>query len=1309
MAKSIMDRILETRQGGSGGDSVTAKILAGVGRRSFGQRMKRRALGVAAVLGDILDRPGAAVRNVIEGVVEEDLQTGLEEAAKNLLPEAITGEPRDPALGRTILEKAGVGELGTMNLPVLGEVTGRGALGLLIDVGADPAMLVPGAAITKGFGKAGTGISKAVAKAAELVPEAVKVKAAAGMEAIRPALQKTFNVGLNPDLVKMRQEADAMASKIQQGIAARVLDAVRKTVDRGISEEEAKLLVPLAEYPPSLRSKLIANPNVEQAQAFQEFMTKFVQAVPDPHKRQVIEDAANDLEKYFDDIKRSERAAGIETPELGGGLVEKKLKLERELEQATELLDRRKGNVTRSMMQRIRAAETGLDRLVRAQERTAKAGGKAETSLAIAQANIELDDFRKAVMEVEMVPRFMTQGPLAKKLFDVFTDVESGVQKAFSGSISKAEDLEAALVTARKNQSFQFAIGTLRQSLAQKGGPVVDKVTKRLKDAFEGTRRKIVDELARPIEGARDLTDKTTRLMQLEMRFQKETVKDVVGMFDQKRMEILRSLNSPVKSLEELSTKIENIKKLEIGPQERLVDRLRSNLAERIGKMDASGQKRLSNIQAKMAGVDQAIEFLPSYVTHVATPEAIEALIARGPGFASKLRNPTHASLLMRKWIDAEGRPFSLIEIDDIIQRRAQKAGSEKLAKFAEGEQRYFEVDPAAVMFVRGKRYARAVSGKQFLDEAGMLFGESVPEELLAAAKTKTERDLITKRWVREQVDQGAYAVEQPYLKGTVFKDPAVAAEIDRLYQGFVNEEVTNKVLQVFDAAQGYFKRNVLFLAPAYFTRNLLGGIWNTFLSSGNPASMVESYKDALDVLRHAPNKQIRIGGARFSGKELYDAWAETGALTVSQYILESPRTITAEVQQIMRAGRGRRPTFRGRVAKAIRPGGAVEGSLAAQARSGLSQAVETGTLNPLAGGLNPFRVAVGMKPYDAHFAVIRAGQEFAQFSDELNRLATGLEMLKQGLASGLPRGQAIQEASQGILKFQFDFSRNSFTQFENQVMRRIFPFYAWTRKNVPLQLWAALHTPGRFGLPSKLVRGSNTILDEDILPEYILEGTPIRAVDDEQGNPQFLYGLGLPLEDLNRVMLRGAVPDMRRTLERIGSDVNPFARAIIEQWTGRNLYFGQDVVEVNQAPAALRFLPAPVKSIIGFRERADRGKASYTMSPIWLNYWMNDPTGFSRFLISVSKLTDPRKALASRVMNALTGGKLKSIDKEAEMIRRENETLTRLGRELRLQGEPLREHTRLYVPKGSAATPQTQELLNRLKQLEKRRKELQR
>jgi hypothetical protein len=127
-------------------------------------------------------------------------------------------------------------------------------------------------------------------------------------------------------------------------------------------------------------------------------------------------------------------------------------------------------------------------------------------------------------------------------------------------------------------------------------------------------------------------------------------------------------------------------------------------------------------------------------------------------------------------------------------------------------------------------------------------------------------------------------------------------------------------------------------------------------------------------------------------------------------------------------------------------------------------------------------------------------------------------------------------------------------------VMRRIVPFYTWTRKNVPLQVEALLTNPGRainryFTAKRSLEMGTE---EEDIVPSWFAEQGMIR-LPWSIGGQQTYGNVDLPFRDVYEASdVTGQLMGM----------VNPMIKAPIEAWSGKQFF--------NDVPLREDYQPAP-------------------------------------------------------------------------------------------------------------------------------------
>lgn len=121
---------------------------------------------------------------------------------------------------------------------------------------------------------------------------------------------------------------------------------------------------------------------------------------------------------------------------------------------------------------------------------------------------------------------------------------------------------------------------------------------------------------------------------------------------------------------------------------------------------------------------------------------------------------------------------------------------------------------------------------------------------------------------------------------------------------------------------------------------------------------------------------------------------------------------------------------------------------------------------------------------------------------------------------SKISEGHTPAEAAMSVKKYLFDYSE--LTDFERNVMKRLFPFYSWTRKNVPIQLQHLILEPAKFGAIYKTQHefDASTPADERYLPKWMSENFPLRIRRTKDGKYEyFLLSNWLPAQDLAKLL----------------------------------------------------------------------------------------------------------------------------------------------------------------------------------------------
>lgn len=152
-------------------------------------------------------------------------------------------------------------------------------------------------------------------------------------------------------------------------------------------------------------------------------------------------------------------------------------------------------------------------------------------------------------------------------------------------------------------------------------------------------------------------------------------------------------------------------------------------------------------------------------------------------------------------------------------------------------------------------------------------------------------------------------------------------------------------------------------------------------------------------------------------------------------------------------------------------------------------------------------------------------------------------------------RGMSPQQAAEKVRETQFDYTQ--LTNVEQNVFRRIAPFYTWTRKNVPFQIKKFLEDPRKFQNINRLRLNAqeNVGLNEENMPEFMKENfyTPLYGAD---GKGKML-ALNLPLGDLTKLsnplkMGTDMVSQLAKTPVEIATNYNMFKGKAIQQFEGQ-------------------------------------------------------------------------------------------------------------------------------------------------------------
>lgn len=312
--------------------------------------------------------------------------------------------------------------------------------------------------------------------------------------------------------------------------------------------------------------------------------------------------------------------------------------------------------------------------------------------------------------------------------------------------------------------------------------------------------------------------------------------------------------------------------------------------------------------------------------------------------------------------------------------------------------------------------------------------------------------------------------------------------------------------------------------------------------------------------------------------------------------------------------------------------------------------------------------------PISQEFLPFKVGREFGRMVEEQARITSFLVNLKK---TGDPTLAATRAK-------QFLFDYDNLSNFERVFLRRLIPFYTFTRKNVALQVNSLMRTPGRavtqvkaFTTLGDIIAGEKLSKEEqDNLPDWVKNGSAL-LLSKRGSTVELLQSLGTPLEQPFQAFDVGGF---------LGS-ISPLVRLPLETATGYSWFQQKPVQDITNA-AAFKSAPKVIKDYIGFTEvtgKKDNGEEFnwfVSLRPERMHVLLNLPPT-SRVLSSLKQMQTADVSQQFRIAQQLVGIRPFTFDLEQQANLRERELKRRLE-DLLTSARVTAKFQRTFIPKDS-------------------------
>ena len=374
--------------------------------------------------------------------------------------------------------------------------------------------------------------------------------------------------------------------------------------------------------------------------------------------------------------------------------------------------------------------------------------------------------------------------------------------------------------------------------------------------------------------------------------------------------------------------------------------------------------------------------------------------------------------------------------------------------------------------------------------------------------------------------------------------DTALNRDMNAVIQTFakINDPVqVDGFWKAWDKTQTWLKAGMI-ATPGFVQRNIFGAFFNAWLDGVN---LNEIFKSA----------QITTRVARQASKD-------KSSFMDAAYKLRRTNKDMADYVDFLEAG--------------VRGGG--QAVSAFELETGLRNAR---TMRFLIGE----RGRVELRPWKPTFAPFAAVRTVNSWVEDIIRIGVGMDTVRWG--------GTVNDGLERIAKSQFDY--DELTGFEREWMRRFFPFYTWTRKNVPYQLQQIGANPSKF---NKLLAAKRNLElgteEEGVVPDYYLEPFGIRLPIKFKG-AQVYTAPDIPFQDLGRYdPFRGGKDGWKETAKAAFGMTSPIIKAPLEVAFGKNMFTGIPFSgRYQRTPKAITIIPGLVDilSSVGMAKKAPTGE----------------------------------------------------------------------------------------------------------------------
>lgn len=352
---------------------------------------------------------------------------------------------------------------------------------------------------------------------------------------------------------------------------------------------------------------------------------------------------------------------------------------------------------------------------------------------------------------------------------------------------------------------------------------------------------------------------------------------------------------------------------------------------------------------------------------------------------------------------------------------------------------------------------------------------------------------------------------------------------LSRIQDFYSSPRAQQEVSGMFDSLTQFWKASILAF-PARHVRDAYSNAFSVWLETGDPIAVKRGFgvakqilagdiEGALPKLAKLPQYQGIADPNALRSKVMGDI-AASGIMTgLSQSDVLAARR-SGELSRILP---GLQPVSRGAAFRELLP---------------------DGSRNPLQMASDFVQIKGLTNQFETRNPILNWSQKLSDANDSIARLGGWIALLSKGVS---PQ-QAAERMHKALVNYE------GLTSFERNVLRKIFPWYAYTSRIGKYALQSMLENPG--GTYAQTIRGMNVFQqpsEETYLPARLRQQLSVRIPDEwlaavgiqqTPGTQTVLSDLDLPAVDALSMFNPYSIQE---TIRNLFSQTNPFIKGVAE------------------------------------------------------------------------------------------------------------------------------------------------------------------